>query len=42
MADSHDATDEQKTTLLIGFDSAWTAKNSGGASRRAPLGKWNN
>lgn len=30
MADSHEATDEQKTTLLIGFDSAWTAKNSGG------------
>ena len=30
MADSHAATDEQKTTLLIGFDSAWTAKNSGG------------
>jgi len=29
MADSHDATDEQKTTLLIGFDSAWTANNSG-------------
>jgi predicted RNase H-like nuclease len=30
MADSHEATDKQKTTLLIGFDSAWTAKNSGG------------
>lgn len=30
MADSHEATDEQKTTLLIGFDSAWTSKNSGG------------
>jgi predicted RNase H-like nuclease len=26
---SHEATDKQKTTLLIGFDSAWTAQNSG-------------
>ena len=30
MADSYEATDEQMTALLIGFDSAWTAKNSGG------------
>jgi hypothetical protein len=30
MADSYEATDEQMTTLLIGFDSAWTAKNSVG------------
>ena len=30
MADIHEATNEQKTTLLIGFDSAWTAHNSGG------------
>jgi|HubBroStandDraft_1064217.scaffolds.fasta_scaffold1072968_1 hypothetical protein len=29
MTHIHDATDEQKSTLLIGFDSAWTAHNSG-------------
>ena len=29
MADRHKATDEPQTTLLIGFDSAWTANNSG-------------
>jgi len=29
MAKSQQAIDDQKTTLLIGFDSAWTAHNSG-------------
>lgn len=29
MANSHEATDEDKMTLLVGFDSAWTAHNSG-------------
>lgn len=29
MTNGHEATGEQKTTLLIGFDSAWTAHNCG-------------
>src|ERR1035437_6892111 len=30
MTGRHSGNDKQKTTLLVGFDSAWTASNSGG------------